>query len=239
MGESTVISWTGKTWNPWVGCLKVSPGCDNCYMYRDRRRYGQDGAAIRRTAPATFNAPTKWPRSLIFTCSWSDFFLAQADDWRPEAWGIIERTPQHTYQILTKRATRMLSWSQEHGWPDHCWAGVSVESGKYLHRRDVLRQVPAQHRFLSLEPLLEDLGELNLEGIGAVIVGGESVPGFRPMGLEWTKDVRDQCIAAGVFFHFKQSAGPRSGQGRLLDGRLWDGWPQTNGVATVGINDHE
>ena len=133
----------------------------------------------------------------------------------------------------------MLSWSQEHGWPDHCWAGVSVESGKYLHRRDVLRQVPAQHRFLSLEPLLEDLGELNLEGIGAVIVGGESVPGFRPMGLEWTKDVRDQCIAAGVFFHFKQSAGPRSGQGRLLDGRLWDGWPQTNVVATVGINDHE
>ena len=113
-----------------------------------------------------------------------------------------------------------------------------MESGKYLHRIDVLRHVPAHHRFLSLEPLLEDLGELNLDGIEAVIVGGESGPGYRPMELDWVRSIRDQCLAAAVFFHFKQSAGLRSGQGRLLDGQLWDGWPPTNGVAAAGMNGH-
>ena len=182
MGEATMISWTGASWNPWEGCQKVSPGCDRCYMYRDLGRWGMDGGVIRRYAPATFNAPLKWESALIFTCSHSDFFLAQADEWRPEAWDIILRTPQHTCRLLPKRPTRILAWARKYGWPDHCWAGVSVESRKYLHRVDVLRQMPAKYRFLSLEPLLEDLGEINLDGIGAVIVGGESGPGF----ARWT-----------------------------------------------------
>ena len=128
----------------------------------------------------------------------------------------------------------MLAWANQHGWPDHAWAGVSVESKEYLHPIDVLRQVPAKYRFLSLEPLLEDLGEMNLDGIDAVIVGGESGPNFRSMDLEWVRNIRDQCLKVGVFFHFKQSVGIKPGQGRLLDGRLWDGWPQTNGLEIVG-----
>ena len=225
MGERSHISWTHSTWNPWMGCARVSPGCDHCYMFRDMPRFGKNPGVVVRSR-TTFDAPLKWsePR-LVFTCSWSDFFIAEADPWRAEAWEIISRTP-HIYQILTKRPSRMLTWAEQHGWPPNAWAGVSIESRKYLYRADVLRQVPAEVCFLSLEPLLEDLGELNLDEINLVIVGGESGPDFRCMELDWVRDIRDQCVEADVAFHYKQGAGRKPGMNRVLDRRTWDELPR-------------
>lgn len=224
MGESSKISWTQATWNPWQGCERVSPGCDNCYADRQMAFYGRTFRP-RRSRDRTFNGPLRWRPSLIFTCSWSDFFLAEADAWRPEAWEIIERTPHHIYQVLTKRTPRMRDWARVHGWPDHVWAGTSVESRTYLHRVDVLRDVPAAVRFLSMEPLLEDIGELDLSGIKLVIAGGESGPGWRPLELGWVRSIRDQCLDQGVTFHFKQAAGQRPPALPELDGVVWSGLP--------------
>ena len=226
MGDKTSITWTDATWSPWQGCAKVSHGCDHCYAERIMLRWGR-GFDVRRSSDATFYAPLKWaePRN-IFTCSMSDFFIVEADQWRPEAWDIIHDTPWHVYQILTKRPSRMLAWALHRGWPSNAWAGTSIESRRYLHRADVLRKVPATTRFLSLEPLLEDLGVLDLSGIAGVIVGGESGPNFRPMDLAWVRPIRDQCIEEGVTFHYKQAAGPRQGMDRELDGRVWNDLPE-------------
>ena len=160
MAETTGIEWTDATWNPWYGCQRVSPGCDFCYADRDMRRFGRDFATVTQAAPATFNAPLRWKESQrIFTCSWSDFFIRQADSWREAAWSVMERTPQHQYQILTKRPGRMLAWAKEKGWLPNVWAGTSVESQKYAPRLDLLAQVPAPVRFVSVEPML---GPVNL-----------------------------------------------------------------------------
>ncbi len=227
MGEKTSIEWTEHTWNPWHGCQHVSPGCEHCYMFAAKRRYGQDPTAVVRSR-TTFDEPLKWKKPrLVFTCSWSDFFIAEADPWRAEAWGIIRRTPHLTYQILTKRPARIASHLPP-DWPlQNVWLGVSVEARVYRYRADVLRRIPAAVRFLSLEPLLEHLAELNLNGIHWVIAGGESGPGHRPVDADWLRAIRDRCQAAGVPFFFKQWGGrtPKSG-GRLLDGRTWDEMPE-------------
>jgi protein gp37 len=154
------ISWCTKSWNPWQGCIKVSPGCKFCYMYRDKARYGQDPAHVVRSK-TTFAAPLKWTApQLVFSCSWSDFFLEEADEWRGEAWDVIRRTSQHTYLLLTKRPERLADHLSQ-GWPwPHVWLGVSIETPAYRWRADRLRQIPAAHRFLSCEPLLEDLGTM-------------------------------------------------------------------------------
>jgi len=220
MGKLTQIEWTDRSWNPWQGCHKVSPACKFCYMYREKARYGQNPTVVVRSKRATFDAPLKWlDPAMVFTCSWSDWFVEEADPWRGEAYEIIRRTPHLTYQILTKRPERIVSgrplervcWplpSRVGNWPDpplpNVWLGVSVESPVYLHRVDELRGIPAALRFLSLEPLLEDLGQLDLTGIGWVIVGGESGPGVRPMLPEWVRSIRDQCRAVGVPFFVKQ-----------------------------------
>ena len=226
MGAHTAIEWTEKTWNPWQGCRKVSPGCAHCYMYRDKARYGQNPRVVVRSAPRTFTAPLTWPDpAFVFTCSWSDFFIEDADAWRAEAWAIIQRTPHLTYQILTKRPERIaLPWTTA-PW-SHVWLGVSVESPAYVSRIATLQRTPATVRFLSLEPLLAPLPALPLDGIHWVIVGGESGPGHRPLALDWVRAIRDQCLAARVPFFFKQVGGlrPMSG-GRLLDGRTWDARP--------------
>ena len=244
MGETTAIEWTatyhadgtktpGRTWNPWQGCKKVSPGCKFCYMYRDKTRYGQDPMTVVRSSPATFNAPLKWREpAKVFTCSWSDWFIDEADGWRDEAWDIVRRTPRLTYQILTKRPERILDhlpadWGN--GWPN-VWLGTSAENQQYADERiPHLLRVPAVVRFLSAEPLL---GPVNLTKVGPerwdvlhgwkpanenypegantsrvdwVIVGGESGPGARPMHPDWARNLRDQCQAAGVPFFFKQN----------------------------------
>lgn len=160
MADATGISWTDATYNPWRGCTKVSPGCAHCYMFRDQLRYGNDPEAIVRAAPATFNSPLKWKEpKLVFTCSWSDFFHEAADEWRGDAWDIIRRCPQHTFQILTKRpelvADRLPDdWGD--GYPN-VWLGVSIENARMTWRADVLREIPAALRFISAEPLLGSL----------------------------------------------------------------------------------
>jgi protein gp37 len=227
VGKSSAIEWTEATWNPWHGCLKISPGCAHCYMYRDKRRYGQDPSLVVRSK-TSFDAPQKWKEpKMIFTCSWSDFFIQEADEWREEAWEVIRNTPQHTYQILTKRPERICE-QLPNRWPfQNVWLGVSVENARFYWRIDSLNQIPASVRFLSLEPLLSPMPCLPLEGISWVVVGGESGPGCRPMKPEWVREIREQCRKAEVAFFFKQWGGPRKEvTGRVLDGRIWDAMPQ-------------
>lgn len=239
MSERTAIEWTEKTWNPWQGCTKVSPGCAHCYMYREKMRYGQDPETVIRSKPLTFNAPLKWPApALVFTCSWSDFFHEAADAWRPLAWDIIRSTPHLTYQILTKRPERIAAqlpqgWGA--GWRN-VWLGTSVESQRWTPRLGDLLLVPAVVHFLSAEPLL---GPLDLAGytdgswideegnswgehaLDWVIVGGESGPRARPMDLAWVRALRDECAQEGVAFFLKQLGGTtnkRGGDEALLDG---------------------
>jgi protein gp37 len=230
MGQSSGIEWTESTWNPWHGCLRVSPGCAHCYMYRDKKRYGQDPSVVSRSK-TTFEAPLRWPgRRMIFTCSWSDFFIEEADAWRREAWDIIRSTPHHVYQILTKRPER-ISAHLPAEWPlANVWLGVSVESPRFYWRIDMLRQIPSMLRFLSLEPLLAPMPELPIRDISWVIVGGESGPRARPMHPEWVRQIRDQCAKAQVNFFFKQWGGPRKDlAGRMLDGKVWSEMPNYSG----------
>jgi len=226
MGKTSEIEWTEATWNPWHGCQKVSPGCAHCYMYREKKQYGQDPAKIVRSK-TTFHAPLGWSESkLVFTCSWSDFFLEEADVWRGEAWEIIHSTPHHTFQILTKRPERIAA-NLPAGWPwPNVWLGVSVENPRFYWRISTLNKTPAILRFLSLEPLLTPMPNLPLDGISWVIVGGESGPQCRPIAPDWVSGIRVQCIEAGIPFFFKQWGGRnKKSNGRTLDGRIWSEMP--------------
>lgn len=225
MGDNTDIGWTQKTWNPWQGCQHASPGCHNCYMFRDKARYGQDPETVVRSSPATFNAPLKWARegsALVFTCSWSDWFHRHADAWRPDAWDIIRRTPGLTYQILTKRHARIADHLPEDwgaGW-SNVWLGVSVEDQEWTRRLDSLAEVPAALRFVSLEPLLGPVDIRPwLSWLGWVIVGGESAG--RDCDPQWIEDIAEACVAAGVPVFVKQDAGPRPGMRGRLSERAW------------------
>jgi len=220
MAETTQIQWTDATWNPVFGCIKVSEGCKFCYMYRGEERWGRDPSIVRRTGDNTFYAPLKWkePR-LIFTCSMSDFFIAEADGFRNEMWDVIRATPQHTYQILTKRPERILN-CLPHDWGDgweNVWLGVSVENEGTLHRVETLNKVPAKVRFISAEPLL---GPINLssddkiklmETIHWVIIGGESGNNkgkyrFRECRREWMENLITDCqVFCGVPVFVKQT----------------------------------
>ena len=233
MGKNTGIEWTDATWNPWYGCLKVSPGCKQCYMYREQRRYGRDPMLVTRSK-TTFEAPLKWTEpAKVFTCSWSDFFIEQADEWRPAAWDIIRQTP-HTYQILTKRPENIedrLPDDWGNGWPN-VWLGVSVESQEYLDRFSVLMDIPARVRFISYEPALErvDFGVAVTSGsLDWLISGGESGSKPRPANLDWFREVRDDCQLFDVAYFHKQHGGSRKiggvWGGRELDGRTWDQFP--------------
>jgi protein gp37 len=167
VGDTTGIAWTEKTWNPWQGCRKVSAGCKHCYMFAEKARYGQDPATVVRSKPPTFNAPRKWTDpALVFTCSWSDFFIEEADAWRADAWEIIRATPHLTYQILTKRPERLAAclppdWGE--GYPNVC-LGVSIERQEEAYPRALwLLETPARIRFVSAEPLLGALDLTNIE----------------------------------------------------------------------------
>ena len=234
MGECSKIEWCDATQNFWYGCRKVSPGCAGCYVYRDMPRFGRDPSKVVRSK-TTFYDPLRWKdRHFIFTCSWSDFFIEEADAWRDEAWDVIRRTPQHVYQILTKRAGRIANHLPSE-WPlPNVWLGVTVEDRRHgLPRIDILRDIKAEVRFISGEPLLEDLGQINLVGVDWVIIGGESGPKARRMEPDWARRLRDQAIQAGVPVFFKQwgefdESGNRVGKkkaGRILDGREWDNMP--------------
>lgn len=241
MATTTHIGWTNHTWNPWVGCKKKSAGCKNCYMFTGQRRYGSDPTFIRRTSAATWREPLKWHEpARVFTCSWSDFFLAEADEWRDEAWDIIKQTPHLTYQILTKRPelapTRLpADWGSGY---DNVWLGVSTERQQEADERiPLLITIPARVHFISAEPLLGSLDVSRwlhryyladgdkIPQLDWVIVGGESGPDFRPMDVEWARGIRRQCEAAGVALFEKQMSGPHNELPLVIDGRTVQQFP--------------
>lgn len=239
----TEIEWTDITWNPTTGCDRISPGCDNCYALALSKRlkamgqpkYQNDGDP--RTSgpgfglavhPDTLDTPKQWrkPR-MVFVNSMSDLFHLEVPmEFVHDVFEVIRETPQHTYQVLTKRSKRLADIGSSLDWPDNLWMGVSIESERYSFRADHLRLVPAAVRFISAEPLLGPLDNLDLDGIHWVIAGGESGHGFRPVREEWIRSLRDQCHDAGVAFFFKQWGGrwPKAA-GRELDGRTYDGMP--------------
>ncbi|WP_414472781.1 DUF5131 family protein [Microvirga sp. M2] len=247
MGSSSSIEWTDATWNPVAGCTIVSPGCTNCYAMRmaarlqamGQRKYAgttrKTGGRYKWTGRIVLDygalaVPKAWHKGRrVFVNSMSDLFhedvpLAFIQD----VFAVMAATPQHTYQVLTKRADRLLELSPALTWPKNTWMGVSVENQDYLWRVDRLRQTNAKVKFLSLEPLLGPLPGLDLTGIDWAIVGGESGPGARPIDPNWVRDIRDACLESGVAFHFKQWGGTvKSKTGRRLDGRTWDEWPAT------------
>ena len=234
MAVDSKIEWTDATWNPVTGCNKISPGCKLCYAERLTKRLKATGMAKYRNGfavtehPGALEIPLRWrkPR-VIFVNSMSDLFHDEvSDEFVRDVFGVMERADWHRYQVLTKRPERVAALSAELPWPSQIWLGVSVESERYTHRIDLLRQCGAAIKFLSLEPLLGPLPDLNLDGIDWVIVGGESGPGARPMEAEWAQDIRDQCVEAGVPFYFKQWGGVfKKRHGRELDGRTWDEMP--------------
>lgn len=238
----TGIEWTEVTWNPTTGCDRTSPGCDHCYALTLAKRlkamgqakYQKDGDS--RTSgpgfaltlhPDTLDLPITWktPR-VIFVNSMSDLFHEDVPlDYIRRVFDVMASTPQHTYQVLTKRSKRLARVADSLDWPPNVWMGVSVENQRYAFRTDLLRGVPAQVRFVSAEPLLGPV-RFDLDGIDWMIVGGESGPKARPIEREWVEQIRDDCVDAGVAFFFKQWGGrtPKA-NGRDLKGRTWDEMP--------------
>jgi protein gp37 len=247
MATNSKIEWTEATWNPVAGCTILSPGCTNCYAMRLAARLAVMGQAkyagttrqsggrakwnrVVKLDLSSLEIPRKWKRGrLIFVNSMSDLFHDGVPlSFIEKVFKVMEETPQHTYQVLTKRAERLEELSRKLRWPDNVWMGVSVESADYLFRIGHLRRTKAKTKFLSLEPLLGPLEKMDLRGIDWTIAGGESGPGARPMSQEWVRSIRDQCIAADVPFHFKQWGGKNKKRtGRTLDGRTWDEWPDS------------
>jgi protein gp37 len=241
MARST-IEWTESTWNPITGCNKVSPGCKHCYAERMAKRLqamGQPNYAngFKLTmhehmleVPLRMKTP-----QMIFVNSMSDLFHVDVPlEYIRKIFDVMLRANWHTFQILTKRSERLLELSPYLTWPENVWMGVSVENQSYTFRIDDLRQTKAQVKFLSLEPLLGSLNNLNLQGIDWVIAGGESGPGARPVAEQWILDIRDQCIASRVPFFFKQWGGfHKKRAGRMLQGRTWDEMPGFTGHVTA------
>jgi protein gp37 len=238
MAQATEIEWTDATWNPVTGCTKIGPGCDNCYASRFAERWrGIEGHPYEqgfdlRLWPNRVDQPIKWrkPR-LIFVNSMSDLFHKRVPvEFVDAVFDTMEHADHHIYQVLTKRSSLMRRYvSRRYSdtpAPDHIWLGVSIEDRDHVGRLEQLRQANATIRFVSFEPLLGPIGNVDLDSIAWVIVGGESGPKARPIDPDWARELRDQCLDQDVAFFFKQWGGrrPKSG-GRLLDGETWDGFP--------------
>jgi protein gp37 len=247
MSDKSAIEWTDATWNPVRGCTKISPGCKHCYAATFAERFrGVPGHPYEqgfnlRLVPEKLADPLKWstPRT-IFVNSMSDLFQdGVPDQFVEHVVRIMQMANWHTYQVLTKRALRMREMLNgplaRVAREPHIWWGVSVEDRKYgLPRVEMLRQSRAEMRFLSIEPLLEDLGKFDLRGIDWVIVGGESGPGARLMPEDWVHTIHEQCQSAHVPFFFKQWGGVRkSARARLLDGKTFDEMPDRSQVAVA------
>ena len=244
MSDQSKIEWTDATWNPVRGCTKISPGCKFCYAERFAERFrGVAGHAYEhgfdlRLVPEKLTEPLSWRRPrMIFVNSMSDLFHEQVpDDYIAEVAKVMARANWHTFQVLTKRSRRMMELLNDRlrdaAKRTHIWWGVSVENRKHgLPRVAHLRSATARVHFLSIEPLLEDLGAVPLAGVSWVIVGGESGPGARPMQKEWALSIRDQCRRARVPFFFKQWGGvQKSRAGRRLAGRTYDEFPDFSSI---------
>lgn len=229
------IEWTESTWNPVTGCTKVSSGCKNCYAERMAKRLqlmGQEnyknGFEVA-THPQVLEKPLKWRKpQVIFVNSMSDLFHEDVPvDFVRDIFDVMKRADWHTFQVLTKRAERLAELAPELEWSDNVWMGVTVEDAESAHRIDYLRKVPASIKFLSMEPLLSPVPNMNLSKIDWVIVGGESGPGSRPIKEEWVIDIKDQCKKSKVPFFFKQWGGVNKKKaGRLLNGHTYDAMPK-------------
>jgi protein gp37 len=234
MAANSSIEWTKSTWNPVTGCTKASPGCKNCYAERMARRLQ---AMNQPNYVNGFNLtmhykslelPLRWKKpQTIFVNSMSDLFHENIPfSFIHDVFDVIKRAPWHTFQVLTKRAERLIDLNPQLEWPVNLWMGVSVENADYMYRIKDLASTGAFIKFLSLEPLLGPLPNLDLSGIDWVIVGGESGPGARPIDKAWVLDIRDLCQRANTPFFFKQWGGEnKKKNGRLLEGRTWDEWP--------------
>ena len=240
MSTGSAIEWTQSTWNPLTGCTKISPGCKHCYAERMAYRLqamGQPNYANGFDLTLhehVLKAPLSWKKpQMIFVNSMSDLFHKDVPlDFILKVFSVMKEASWHTFQVLTKRAERLLELDPVLEWTSNVWAGVSVERSDYRFRIDHLRQTRAHTKFLSLEPLLGPLPNLSLDSIDWVIVGGESGPGARPVRAEWVVDIRDQCQVAGVPFFFKQWGGTRKkSAGRLLENRTWDEMPGPVSIA--------
>jgi protein gp37 len=243
MADRSAIEWTEATWNPVTGCDRISAGCDHCYAITLAKRLKAMGSAKYqndgdpRTSgpgfavtmhPQALDEPLRWrsPRT-VFVNSMADLFHAHVTvGFIRQVFDVMRDTPQHTYQILTKRSLRLARIADKFDWPDNVWMGVSVENSNVLARVDHLRRVPAAVRFLSCEPLIGPLDGIDLSGIHWVIAGGESGPNCRAVDVNWVRGIRDTCTASGVAFFFKQWGGrtPKA-LGRELDGQVWNEMP--------------
>jgi protein gp37 len=234
MSDGSAIEWTDATWNPVRGCTKISPGCKHCYAETFAERFRgvpdhpfEQGFDLR-LVPGALELPLRWRASRrIFVNSMSDLFHDDVPaEFIERVFDVMRRASHHTFQLLTKRASRMAQLTSSMRIPGNVWMGVSVESAKYTSRIDDLRNVKARVRFLSVEPFLGPIPALDLRGIHWVIVGGESGPRARRMDADWVRAVRDRCVGAEVPFFFKQWGGVRKHTtGRTLDGRTWDEMP--------------
>jgi protein gp37 len=251
LASNSKIEWTDTTWNPVRGCVKISPGCKHCYAetfaerFRGVKGHPYEQGFDLRLVPEKLPEPFTWRSpKLVFVNSMSDLFQEGVpDNYAETVSRVMTAANWHTYQVLTKRSERLLDLLKDRlrfaAEQENIWWGVSVEDKKHgLPRVAHLRRAPAKVRFLSIEPLLEDLGEIDLTGITWVIVGGESGPGARPMRREWVVSIRKQCRAQAVPFFFKQWGGVRKAKnGRLLDGRTYDEYPHRV-VGQVPDRDH-
>lgn len=228
------IQILGDPWNPVTGCTKISPGCKGCYAESfSARLKGMGNKRYSNGFKLTMhkdliNLPrTKRKGQTFFVNSMSDLFHKNVPMWFIQlVFETMNECPQHTFQILTKRSDILLKFAQSLSWTDNIWQGVSVESQDYVHRIDDLRNVPAKVRFIYFEPLIGPITNLNLQGIHWVVVGGESGPSWRPMDIQWVRDIRNACVNQGVKFCFKQYAGLHPEKlGRDLDGNIWDERP--------------
>ncbi len=234
MGLGSGIEWTESTWNPVTGCDKISPGCKYCYAERMAERLQAMGQPnyVRgfelTLQPRMLELPLHWRKpQTIFVNSMSDLFHKDVPlSFIRQVFDVMRRAHWHRFQVLTKRADRLVALDKELTWSPNVWMGVSVESAKYMGRIDYLRATRAHVKFLSLEPLLGPLPALNLRAIDWAIVGGESGPRARPMNEAWVLEIRDQCREAAVPFFFKQWGGKNKKRaGRVLQGRTWDEMP--------------
>jgi protein gp37 len=234
MAQGSGIEWTESTWNPVTGCTKISPGCHHCYAERMATRLKAMGQPNYKSGfkvslqEHMLELPIAWKKpQMIFVNSMSDLFHEDVPDpFIRQVFDVMNRASWHTFQVLTKRAERMNGLGQNLKWPANVWAGVSVENRRYMERIDFLRTMPARVRFISFEPLLERLGKIDLNEINWVILGGESGSGARPMEPSWAVEIKEQCLATGIPFFFKQWGGANKKKaGRLLDGRTWDDLP--------------
>jgi protein gp37 len=240
MAIKSPIEWTNATWNPTVGCSKISPGCKNCYaeaLHERLREMGKEKYSrpfsVLRPWESHLELPLRWKEpKMIFVNSMSDLFHKDVPlNYLKRVFAVMVQAKHHVFQVLTKRSDLLVQLSPQLPWPENIWMGVSIENQDCVYRARELSQVQASVRFLSVEPLIGPIDDLPLERIDWVIVGGESGPRFRPMKPEWARSVRDQCIGAKVPFFFKQWGGnrPTSG-GNQLDGERWQEFPS---AATV------